>query len=92
MVLVTTENFVKASEAIAKVVAKCDWSVSVEDESKEKQKKKPQDVEKIIADATKLKTKQRKKDQKVVKTDSDAADGGEAEDESDAEEKEEVRA
>ncbi|XP_013099769.1 protein penguin [Stomoxys calcitrans] len=91
----SSEHFVKASTALAKLIAQPDWSVSVEDETKEKQKKKPQDVEKIIADATKQKTKQRKQAQKASKTQYDNADGesGEAEDQDsddDEKEKEEI--
>uniref|UniRef100_A0A1I8M975 PUM-HD domain-containing protein n=1 Tax=Musca domestica TaxID=7370 RepID=A0A1I8M975_MUSDO len=89
LIKLTSDHFVKAATALAQVIAKSDWSVSVEDESKEKQKKKPQDVEKIIAEATKQKTKQRKQAQKLVKSTEDDGDNKEAEDDSDEEEEKE---
>ncbi|XP_037818715.1 protein penguin [Lucilia sericata] len=86
----TSTNFANAAAALAKIVAKSDWSVSVEEESKDKKVKKPQDVEKIIAEATKLKTKQRKQAQKIIiKEDNEETAEGEQEEDSDNEEKEE---
>ncbi|XP_023295770.2 protein penguin [Lucilia cuprina] len=86
----TSTNFANAAAALAKIVAKSDWSVSVEEESKDKKVKKPQDVEKIIAEATKLKTKQRKQAQKIIiKEDKEETAEGEQEEDSDNEEKEE---
>ncbi|XP_075158929.1 pumilio and CPL domain-containing protein penguin [Haematobia irritans] len=85
------DHFTKASTALAKVIANPEWSVCVEDETKEKQKKKPQDVEKIIAEATKQKTKKRKQAQKVADEQNGEAETDDAEEQdSDAEEKEEV--
>lgn len=86
---VTSTNFANAAGALAKIVAKSDWSVSVEEESKDKKGKKPQDVEKIIAQATKIKTKQRKQAQKIINNEDENAEGDQDED-SDAEEKVEV--
>ncbi|KAI8128155.1 Protein penguin [Lucilia cuprina] len=86
----TSTTFANAAAALAKIVAKSDWSVSVEEESKDKKVKKPQDVEKIIAEATKLKTKQRKQAQKIIiKEDKEETAEGEQEEDSDNEEKEE---
>lgn len=87
----TSTNFANAAEALAKIVAKSDWSVSVEEESKDKKGKKPQDVEKIIAEATKIKTKQRKQAQKIINKEENQEEAeGEQEEDSDAEEREEV--
>lgn len=86
----TSTNFVNAASAIAKIIAKSDWSVSVVDESKDKKTKKPQDVEKIIAEATKLKTKQRKQAQKIISEDTEKVAEQEDDNDSETEEKEEV--
>lgn len=85
----TSTNFVNAAAALAKIVAKSDWSVSVEEDSKDKKSKKPQDVEKIIAEATKLKTKQRKQAQKIILSE-DNEENGEADEDSETEVKKEV--
>ncbi|XP_061398364.1 protein penguin-like [Musca vetustissima] len=79
LIKLTGDHFVTAASALTKVIAKPDWSVSVEDETtKEKQKKKPQDAQKLAA----------------KEEDGDAQnaedDDKEADDDSDEEEKEEV--
>lgn len=62
---VTSDHFVNVASALAKVVAKCDWFVSVE-QCKDKNSKNTDDVEKVITEATKLKTKKRKQSQKII--------------------------
>uniref|UniRef100_A0A034VQG9 Protein penguin n=1 Tax=Bactrocera dorsalis TaxID=27457 RepID=A0A034VQG9_BACDO len=55
----TQEHFEKASRALADVIVDTTWTVTIEEEGKAKTTKSTHDVEKIIAEATKVKKQRR---------------------------------
>ncbi|XP_011182012.2 protein penguin [Zeugodacus cucurbitae] len=71
----TQEYFERAATALADIIVDATWTVTVEEEGKVKNTKSVHDVEKIIADATKLKKQKRlAAAAEVNKTQADSSD------------------